>query len=106
MPPELIGQRAAFDVPADIAYFNTASLAPQLHAVRAAGEAALKARGRPWAISAADWFTDVERLRSLFAKIIGATAEGIALVHATSYGIGFAARNMTVGSGERVLVIA
>ena len=35
----LIGdQRAAFDVPADVAYFNTASLAPQLRAVRAAGQ--------------------------------------------------------------------
>ncbi|MFL5830844.1 MAG: hypothetical protein ACJ76X_13100, partial [Solirubrobacteraceae bacterium] len=45
----LIGdQRAAFDVPADVAYFNTASLAPQLHAARVAGEAALERRGRPW----------------------------------------------------------
>jgi selenocysteine lyase/cysteine desulfurase len=107
MRPELIGgQRAAFNVPADIAYFNTASLAPQLRAVRAAGEAALEARGRPWAISAADWFTDVERLRSLFAGIVGATAEGIAVVPATSYGIGVAARNLALGPRERVLVLA
>ena len=34
-------QRAAFDVPGEIAYFNTANLSPQLHVVRAAGEAAL-----------------------------------------------------------------
>jgi selenocysteine lyase/cysteine desulfurase len=100
------GQRAAFAVPPDIAYFNTASLAPQLHAVRAAGEAALERRGRPWAISAADWFADVERLRSLFAEIIGATAEGVALVPATSYGIAVAARNLTLGPGRRVLVLA
>jgi selenocysteine lyase/cysteine desulfurase len=100
------GQRAAFDVPADIAYFNTASLAPQLHAVRAAGEAALENRGRPWAISAADWFADVERLRSLFAEIVGATAEGVALVPATSYGIAVAARNLPLRPGQRVLVLA
>ena len=56
-------QRAAFDVPPEIAYFNTANLAPQLHAVRAAGEAALERRARPWTIAAEDWFTDVERLR-------------------------------------------
>ena len=68
MTPEPLGlQRAAFDVPSDIAYFNTASLAPQLHVVGAAGEAALERRGRPWTISAADWFSDVERLRALFA---------------------------------------
>lgn len=79
-------QRALFNVPSHIAYFNTANLAPQLHGVRAAGEAALERRGRPWTISAADWFADVERLRGLFARIVGADAEGVALVPATSYG--------------------
>ena len=53
--------RALFDVPPEIAYFNTANLSPHLHAVREAGEAALRKRGRPWTISAQDWFTDVER---------------------------------------------
>jgi hypothetical protein len=38
-PGLLGGQRAAFNVPAEIAYFNTANLAPQLRAVRIAGEA-------------------------------------------------------------------
>lgn len=99
-------QRAAFNVPADIAYFNTASLAPQLHSVRAAGEAALERRGRPWSISAADWFSDVERVRSSFAELIGSSREGVALVPATSYGFAVAARNLALGSGQRVLVLA
>jgi selenocysteine lyase/cysteine desulfurase len=99
-------QRAAFNVPAEIAYFNTASLAPQLHAVRAAGLAALERRGRPWMISASDWFVDAERLRSLFAAIIGATADGVALVPASSYGLAVAARNLPLRAGERVLVLA
>lgn len=93
-------------MPEDVAYFNTANLAPQLRAVRAAGEAALERRSRPWTISAADWFTDVERLRSLAAQIIGASAEGIALVPATSYGFAVAARNLPLGAGQRVLVLA
>jgi selenocysteine lyase/cysteine desulfurase len=105
--PEPLGvQRAAFNVPSDIAYFNTASLAPQLHVVRAAGEAALERRGRPWTISAADWFSDVERLRALFARIVGAGAEGVALVPATSYGFAVAARNLVLRAGQRVLVLA
>jgi kynureninase len=78
-------QREAFDVPPEIAYFNTANLSPQLHAVRTAGVAALERRSRPWAIDARDWFTDVERLRALFARIVGAEADGVALVPATSY---------------------
>jgi selenocysteine lyase/cysteine desulfurase len=99
------GQRAAFNVPEDIAYFNTASLSPQLHSVRAAGDLALERRGRPWTISSADWFTDVERLRSLFAQIIGASAEGVALVPATSYGFAIAARSLPLRAGRRVLVL-
>jgi selenocysteine lyase/cysteine desulfurase len=105
-PEPLRTQRAAFNVPSDIAYFNTASLAPQLHVVRAAGEAALERRGRPWTISAEDWFTDVERLRALFARIVGADADGVAMVPATSYGFAVAARNLTLHAGQRILVLA
>jgi selenocysteine lyase/cysteine desulfurase len=99
-------QREAFDVPPEIAYFNTASLSPQLHVVREAGERALARRGRPWTIGAEDWFTDVERLRGLFARLIGADAEGVAIIPATSYGIAAAARNLAVGPGDRILVLA
>lgn len=102
----IVNQRAAFNVPVEVAYFNTASLGPQLHAVRAAGEAALERRGRPWAIAASDWFVEVERLRSLFAAVIGATADGVALVPATSYGFAVAARNLPLRAGERVVVLA
>ena len=61
-------QRHLFEIPDDIAYFNLASLAPQLRAVRSAGEAALAQRAAPWTISSEDWFRDVERLRTLFAE--------------------------------------
>jgi selenocysteine lyase/cysteine desulfurase len=98
-------QRAAFNVPADVAFFNTSNLSPQLEVVRAAGEAALARRGRPWTISAPDWFSDVERLRSLFARMVGAEAGSVALVPATSYGFAVAARNLPLGAGERVLVL-
>ena len=102
----IASQRAAFNVPEDIAYFNTAYLAPQLHSVRVAGDLALDRRGRPWAISPADWFADVERLRALFARLIGASAEGVALVPATSYGFAIAAANLQLDAGRRVLVLA
>ncbi len=99
-------QRDAFAVPRGIAYFNTATLSPQLHGVRAAGDAALERRGRPWTLTADDWFDDVERLRSLFAGLVGGDAEGVALVPATSYGFAVAARNLELHPGDRVLVLA
>jgi selenocysteine lyase/cysteine desulfurase len=95
--------RDAFEIPDDIGYFNTASLAPQLRAVRAAGEAAFEQRARPWAIQSADWFTDVERLRGLFATIVHGTPDHIALVPATSYAFALAAHNL---KPSRVVVLA
>src|SRR5918997_7039839 len=98
--------RAAFDVPRDVAYLNTSNLAPQLHRVRAAGEAALERRARPWTITADDWFDDVEHLRGLFGRIVGGDAEGVALIPATSYGFAVAARNLHLHPEDRVLVLA
>ena len=104
--PQVLECRGLFDVPDDVAYFNVSNMAPHLHSVRQAGNAALDRRGRPWAIEPADWFSDVERLRSLFGAIIGADAEGVALIPATSYGFAVAARNLTIEPGQRILVLA
>jgi selenocysteine lyase/cysteine desulfurase len=106
LSPGLPAQRAAFDVPEDVAYFNTANLCPLLHVVRAAGNAALERRSRPWTIKSEDWFTDVEQVRTLLARLIGADADGVALVPATSYGFAVAARNLPLAAGDRVLVLA
>jgi selenocysteine lyase/cysteine desulfurase len=99
-------QRSLFAVPPDVAYFNTASLSPQLHSVREAGEAALRSRGEPWTITSRDWFDDVERLRCLAGALFGADPEGVALVPATSYGFAIAARNLPLRPGSRILVLA
>ena len=61
-------QRHLFEIPDDVAYFNVASLAPQLRAVRAAGETALADRSAPWRTASVDWFSEVEQLRALFAE--------------------------------------
>jgi selenocysteine lyase/cysteine desulfurase len=98
-------QRELFDVPDEIAYFNTANLAPHLRSVRAAGDAALDRRGRPWTITPEDWFTEVERLRSLFGQLLGDDAEGVALIPATSYGFTVAARSANLRPGQRIIVL-
>ena len=63
-------------------------------------------RAAPWAISASDWFSDVERLRTGLADVLGASAEGVGIIPATSYGLAVAARNIVAHPGERVLVLA
>jgi selenocysteine lyase/cysteine desulfurase len=98
-------ERRLFEIPDGIAYFNVANLAPQLRPVRAAAEAALERRAAPWTIGAAAWFSDVERLRDLFARVIGADPDGVALIPATSYGMAVAAANLEARPGDRVVVI-
>ena len=102
----LSDQRHLFEIPDDVAYFNCASLAPQLRSVRAAGDAALARRGAPWTIGTRDWFDEVEELRALFARLIGGEADGVALIPATSYGLAVAAQNVEASDGDRVLLIA
>ncbi|KOY55019.1 aminotransferase [Streptomyces sp. XY332] len=98
--------RELFDIPDGIAYFNTASLTPTLRSSLIAGEGALLKRAQPWRIQGADWFSGAEQRRALFAELIGAAADDIALVPATSYGLAVAAANLTAPAGSRVLVLA
>jgi selenocysteine lyase/cysteine desulfurase len=98
-------QRELFDIPDDVAYFNCASLSPELKAATGAGAAALARRARPWRIASADWFSEVEERRALFARLAGVDPEGVALVPATSYGLAVAAANLTARPGQRVLVL-
>lgn len=101
----LTDQRSLFELDPEIAYFNTANLSPLLRSVREAGERALERRAKPWTITAADWFTDVEALRQRFGALANAPADSIALVPATSYGLAVAARNLSAEAGEGVIVL-
>jgi len=102
----LPNQRHLFEIPEDLAYFNSASLSPQLRSARAAGERALARRAEPWTIGEADWFDEAEELRGLFARLLGVDADGAALIPATSYGLAIAARNIDGSSGDRVVMTA
>jgi len=98
--------RALFDIPEDIAYFNCAYLSPLLRAAVAAGEAGLRRKAQPWRIAPVDFFDEAEHARGLFARLIGAAAEDVAIVPAASYGVATAARAVPVQPGQRIVVLA
>jgi selenocysteine lyase/cysteine desulfurase len=102
----LPGQRHLFEIPDGVTYLNCAYMSPQLRAVRAAGEAALGMKAQPWRLTSADFFTHSEALRDLFARLVGADADGVALVPSASYGMGVAAANVRVREGQRIVVLA
>ena len=98
-------QRALFDLPCDVAYFNCAYMSPLMHRVVAAGERGLARKARPWQVGPIDFFSESERARALFASMIGAEADSVALVPAASYGTAIAAANLVPAAGQQILVL-
>ena len=99
-------QRALFDLPHDVAWLNCAYMSPLLLDAVEIGRAALARKARPWTIRPADFFEGPERARALFARLIGADAEGVAIVPAASYGIAAAAANLPLAPGATVVLAA
>ena len=105
-PARIPNQRHLFDIPDEVVYLNCAYMGPLMHSVVAAGDRGIRAKARPWGISPDDFFDEGERAREQFARIIGADAEGVALVPAASYGLSCAARNIDAGPGDGLVVLA
>lgn len=101
----LMTQRDRFEIPESVIYLNCASMAPQLRVVGQAAQDATRRNAAPWAIGSDEWFSQSERLRGLFAQVIGSDADGIAIVSSASYGIALAAANVPVRAGEEVIVM-
>jgi len=101
----LPNKRDLFDMPDDVAYLNCAYQSPLMNSVVAAGEEAARRKQRPWDITPPDFFTLPDRGRELFAQIIGAGSEDIAIVPAISYGMAIAALNIKVSPGQEILVL-
>lgn len=99
-------QRHLFDIPEEIAYLNCAYLGPLSHAVVTAGRHAAARKAHPWDIDSEDFFADTEIARALFARIINAREDDVAIVPAASYGVSVAARNLPLTEGQSVVMLA
>ena len=98
-------QRDRFDLDPDVTYLNCAYMGPLSRAVVEAGRAGLERKARPWTIGPDDFFDQVEEARGLFATLVGADSDGVALLPAVSYGIAVAANNLPVPPGGRIVVL-
>ena len=104
MADPLPSQRHHFDIPGDVAYLNCAYMPPMPGPVRQAGRRALEEHS-PWATTSQAFFEPGERLREALGALIGGDADGVSFVPSVSYGIGVAARNLTVGPGRTVVMV-
>ncbi len=100
-----LASRRLFDIPEDVTYLNCAYMSPLLRSVREAGVQAVSRKSRPWEITPADFFESVETPRALFAALIGASPDTVAVIPAASYGMAIAAHNVPLHAGQRVLLL-
>ena len=98
-------QRDAFQLPRDYHYFNCAYMGPLPRASEEAGFEAIRKKRTPTAIVPPDAFWESDRLRSLFAELVGAPdPTRIAIQPGVSYGVATAARNLALASGQNVVL--
>lgn len=101
----LANQKHLFDIPEDVNYLNCASQTPLLRASVAAGEIGMSRKAHPWGPHRDDTAHEAQEARALFAGLIGATADDIALVPATSYGMAVAAANLDIAPNQEILIL-
>jgi len=97
--------RNAFDIPRDICYLNAAYMMPQPRRVLQAAINGAKRRAQAWQIAPADFFREVELLRSAFARQVNCSPDNIAIVPSAGYGVAVAANNLTIDAGKVILVL-
>ena len=100
-------KRSKFTLPPGITYLNCAYLSPLLKSVEKAGIRGLRMKRRPFEITPEDFFTDSEKLRIAYSRLINANdAKRIVIIPSASYGISTAAANLRISSGQHVVVAA
>lgn len=105
-PIVLACQRHLFELPEGVSYLDAAAWSPLPRAVRAAGEAGILAKSRPWDHSRADFPHRTERARALAAYVIGASPDDVAIVGAVSHAMATVAHNLKPEPGGRILRVA
>jgi selenocysteine lyase/cysteine desulfurase len=98
-------QRHLFEMPEDVAFFNCAALAPILKSSRDAGLVSVTRKAQPWHVGSAERIGEPDQARALFAGLIGAAAQDIAIIPAASYGIATAAANLPVKPGQTIVLL-
>ncbi len=97
-------QKHLFSLPENEHYINCAYMGPLLKTTEAAGIEGLRRKSVPRQVTPPDFFNGPNNLRRLFAQLVNADAEQVAIVPAVSYGVAIAAHNLSLRSGQNVVL--
>tara|TARA_R110002073_G_scaffold6054_6_gene36502 strand:- start:7665 stop:8798 length:1134 start_codon:yes stop_codon:yes gene_type:complete len=102
----IVSQRALFDLPREVAYFNAAYMGPMPISASGAGAISYARKTQPWTLDIqADFFAAPEAFRKRAATLFEASRNDVAIVPAASYGLATAARNLAPDAQSEILVL-
>jgi selenocysteine lyase/cysteine desulfurase len=101
----LPSQRALFDMPREVCFFNAAAWSPLPLASQEAGRAAMSRKGQPWKLPDGFQAGQYERARKAAAALIGAAPDDVALISSVGYGVSTAGKVLPIKRGSRVIVL-
>lgn len=99
-------QRAKFSLSKQVTYLNCAYMSPLLKAVEKQGIVGIQRKRNPTSVSPKDFFTDTEKLRKEFAKLIQAESSRIVIIPSVSYGMANVMNNLKVSANDNIVVAA
>jgi selenocysteine lyase/cysteine desulfurase len=99
-------QRHLFDIPAGVAYLDCAKMSPLLNAAVEAGRRGLERKAHPWNVRSEHFFDESDQVRALFARLIGAGADDVAIVPSVSYAMATVMANVPVAAGQEIVTLA
>lgn len=100
----MLSLRTDFNIPPDTIYLNASYMGPSPKPVTEIGKLHLGAKETPWNLGSDYYFEESEKLRQVFAALLGAKADNIALVPAVSYGEETAVANLPVRADQNVVM--
>ena len=101
----LTSQKDLFTLDPDIVYLNNAYRGPLLKTSEAAGLRDLEKMRNPHLLKPEDFFTGVETIQTLFARLINCPAQQVAVIPSTSYGFACVLNNWQVGAGKKAITV-
>jgi selenocysteine lyase/cysteine desulfurase len=99
-------QRDLFDIKEGVAYFDCAKMSPLSRAAVEAGRRGLERKAHPWEVRAEHFFDESEKVRALFARLIGSAADDVAIVPSVSYAMATVMANVPVAAGQKIVTLA
>lgn len=99
-------QKNLFNLDPEVTYLNCAYMSPLMKEVEQAGIQGLLQKRQPDKITTEDFFTDNEKLRIEFGKLVNVKqANRLVIIPSVSYGMANVAKNLLLQKGSNIILV-